>query len=308
MDNINELNEDTNVQSQAINQKELHENKVHFQNNFPYNTYICSIPLDFSNVPVHWHRECELIIIKKGSGIVTVNFHRYQVSSGDIIIALPGSLHSIEGNDNVTMNYENILFSKDLLTFPENDLTWDEFLSPFFSGKVPVRTKITHGKKLHSELSGIIDYLDDICDRRPYGYQLAVKSSILQIIHLLITNPPSKEDAVAIDKSKEKIKNIIRYISTHYSEEITIDEIAMHCHYSSSHFMKFFKTHTGMSFVTYLNDYRVTEARTLLTNTTDSILDISLQCGFTNLSNFNRIFKRKYGISPRQMRKQLTSQ
>lgn len=308
MDNINELNEDTNVQSQTINQKELHENKVHFQNSFPYNTYICSIPIDFSNVPIHWHRECEIIIIKKGSGIVTVNFQRYQVSSGDIIIALPGSLHSIEGNDNVTMNYENILFSKDLLTFPENDLTWEEFLAPFFSGKVSVRTKITHGKKLHSELSGIIDYLDDICDKKPYGYQLAVKSSILQIIHLLITNPPSKEDAVTVDKSKEKIKNIIRYISTHYSEEITIDEIAMHCHYSPSHFMKFFKTHTGMSFVTYLNDYRVTEARTLLTNTADSILDISLQCGFTNLSNFNRIFKRKYGISPRQMRKQLTSQ
>ena len=109
-----------------------------------------------------------------------------------------------------------------------------------------------------------------------------------------------------MDKSKEKIKSIIRYISTHYTEEITIDEIAGYCHYSPSHFMKFFKAHTGMSFINYLNDYRVTEARTMLANTTDSILDISLQCGFTNLSNFNRIFKRKYGISPRQMRKQLT--
>ncbi len=305
-----ETNSDSRVglndQADNINRKELHENKVHFQNNFPYNTYICSIPMDFTNVPLHWHREFEIIIIKKGSGIVTVNFQKYQVSSGDIIIALPGSLHSIEGNDNVTMHYENILFSKDLLTFPESDLTWDEFLLPFFSGKLSIRTKISHGKKVHGQLSEIIDYLDDICDKRPYGYQLAVKGAIMQIIYLLITNPPSQEDVTAVDKSKEKIKSIIRYISTHYTEEITIDEIAGYCHYSPSHFMKFFKAHTGMSFINYLNDYRVTEARTMLANTTDSILDISLQCGFTNLSNFNRIFKRKYGISPRQMRKQLT--
>lgn len=305
-----ETNSDSRVglndQADNINRKELHENKVHFQNNFPYNTYICSIPMDFTNVPLHWHREFEIIIIKKGSGIVTVNFQKYQVSSGDIIIAPPGSLHSIEGNENVTMNYENILFSKELLTFPENDLTWDEFLLPFFSGELSIRTKISHGKKVHGQLSEIIDYLDDICDKRPYGYQLAVKGAIMQIIYLLITNPPSQEDVTAVDKSKEKIKSIIRYISTHYTEEITIDEIAGYCHYSPSHFMKFFKAHTGMSFINYLNDYRVTEARTMLANTTDSILDISLQCGFTNLSNFNRIFKRKYGISPRQMRKQLT--
>ena len=123
-------------------------------------------------------------------------------------------------------------------------------------------------------------------------------------MYLLITHPLSEEENTSIDKSKEKLKNIIRYVSTHYYEEITIDEIAAFCHYSPSHFMKFFKAHTGMSFITYVNDYRVTEARALLGNTTDSILDISLQCGFSNLSNFNRMFKKKYGITPRQMRKQ----
>ena len=78
-----ETNSDSRVglndQANNINRKELHENKVHFQNNFPYNTYICSIPMDFTNVPLHWHREFEIIIIKKGSGIVTVNFQKYKL-------------------------------------------------------------------------------------------------------------------------------------------------------------------------------------------------------------------------------------
>lgn len=284
---------------------DLHENKVHFQDDFPYNTYICSIPLDFTNVPVHWHGEFEIIVIKKGSGIVTVNFQQYQVSSGDIIIVLPEALHSIEGNPNTTMEYENILFSKELLTFPEKDLTMKKFLLPLFQGKISVRTKISHGKKIYQELNDIIEFLDEKCDKKTYGYQIAVKGALLQIIYLLVTNPPSGEDTFSIDKSKEKLKSMIRYVSTHYQEKITIEEISQFFHYSPSHFMKFFKSHTGMSFISYVNDYRITEARTLLTNTTDSVLDISFQCGFTNLSNFNRIFKRKYGISPSQMRKQL---
>ena len=202
------------------------------------------------------------------------------------------------------MEYENILFSKNLLCSPYNDLVQQEFLDPFFRSQLPICTKISHGQVLHQELIDIIEFLDDKSDEKGYGYQLAIKGALMQIIYLLITNPLSEEENTSIDKSKEKLKNIIRYVSTHYYEEITIDEIAAFCHYSPSHFMKFFKAHTGMSFITYVNDYRVTEARALLGNTTDSILDISLQCGFSNLSNFNRMFKKKYGITPRQMRKQ----
>ena len=72
------------------------ENKVHTDKAFPYNTYLCSIPLDFPCVPYHWHNETELIVIQKGSGIVHVDFNRYKVSAGSIVVVLPGHLHSIE--------------------------------------------------------------------------------------------------------------------------------------------------------------------------------------------------------------------
>ena len=50
-----------------------HETKSHTAEEFPYTTYLCSIPLDFTHVPPHWHMEIELIVIKKGRGTVTVD-------------------------------------------------------------------------------------------------------------------------------------------------------------------------------------------------------------------------------------------
>ena len=51
-----------------------HEDKTHVELTFPYNTYLCSIPLDFSGVPLHWHDDMELIYIKKGCGHISVDF------------------------------------------------------------------------------------------------------------------------------------------------------------------------------------------------------------------------------------------
>jgi len=59
-----------------------HETKSHTVSEFPYNTYLCSIPLDFSLVPLHWHAEFELIVIKKGRGLVSVDLNRQPVSAG----------------------------------------------------------------------------------------------------------------------------------------------------------------------------------------------------------------------------------
>ena len=56
----------------------------------PYITYLCSIPLDFGYVPMHWHDEMEIIYIKKGNGTITVDFTQHTVSAGDIALILPG--------------------------------------------------------------------------------------------------------------------------------------------------------------------------------------------------------------------------
>ena len=87
--------------------EQYHEKKRHTEDQFPYNTYLCTIPDDFTEVPVHWHEEAELIVIQKGSGTVLVDLTHYHVTAGDIIIVLPEHLHAIREISGQKMEYEN---------------------------------------------------------------------------------------------------------------------------------------------------------------------------------------------------------
>ena len=85
--------------------------------------------------------------------------------------------------------------------------------------------------------------------------------------------------------------------------KITISEIADRVDFSESHFMRYFKENMGTSFVDYLRDYRLTMAARLLLVSDENILSIAEEVGFDNLSYFNRAFKKKYGVTPRDYRK-----
>ena len=98
------------------------EQKSHTTDEFPYNTYLCTIPLDFPSVPIHWHEEIELIVIQKGKGLVTLDFIEYEVEAGNTIIVLPGHLHSIREISGERMEYENIIFKKELLFSAKEDI------------------------------------------------------------------------------------------------------------------------------------------------------------------------------------------
>ena len=105
--------------------EQYHEKKRHTEDQFPYNTYLCTIPDDFTEVPVHWHEEAELIVIQKGSGTVLVDLTHYHVAAGDIIIVLPEHLHAIREISGQKMEYENIIFRPELLSSDNHDVCFE---------------------------------------------------------------------------------------------------------------------------------------------------------------------------------------
>ena len=287
---------------QLTNYTLYHENKSHTSSEFPYNTYLCSIPLDFRSVKLHWHEEAEIIVIKKGEGIVSVDLTEYHVQTGDIIFVMSGQLHSIAQFENSSMEYENILFKPRLLKADRTDLCWESFLSPLLTSTVSIPAVYRAGSALYPTLSAHILAIDTLCDKKPLGYQLAVKGYLFLMFYALSSEGISTP--LPDRKRLEKLKAVISYVEEHYAQPITIEEMAALCYFSKSYFMKFFKESMGMSFVTYLNDYRLEAAAKLLPITDDNVLDIANACGFDNLSYFNRSFKKKYGITPGKYRTQ----
>jgi AraC-like DNA-binding protein/CheY-like chemotaxis protein len=97
----------------------------------------------------------------------------------------------------------------------------------------------------------------------------------------------------------------LQYIQRHYKNPLALQKVADQAGMSLSSFVRRFKKKTGMTFVDYVNNLRISLARSLLSSTSMTLMQISITCGYNSQSHFNRIFKKNEGISPGQYRKQL---
>ncbi|HRN15960.1 MAG TPA: AraC family transcriptional regulator [Xylanibacter oryzae] len=107
---------------------------------------------------------------------------------------------------------------------------------------------------------------------------------------------------VSDESDSRRVLKVKNYISKNYMDEIRLATLADIAGMSPSAFSRFFKLHTGRNLSEYIIDIRLGCATRLLVDTAQSIAEISFNCGFNNLSNFNRIFKKKKGCSPTEFR------
>lgn len=279
-----------------------HEQKSHGSELFPYTTYLCSIPLDFSSVPAHWHDEMEIVYVKKGSMTVNIDFTDYHACAGSILFIIPGQIHSMEQYSPSSAEYETILFKPEILIAQKADICSDYFYD-LLDGTIRIPSHLTPDMPFYHEISSCIDGTDEICRTCPNAYQLFVKGQLHIMFFTLFSKCAEAEGRPIDQKSLIRIKSIIKFIENKYMEKITIEDMANLVSLSQSHFMKFFKNTMGMPFVEYLNHYRLTMASRLLISSDSTILDIASEAGFDNLSYFNRLFKKRFKMTPKEFRK-----
>lgn len=278
----------------------IHEQKIHFEYTLPYNTYPCTIPLDFNAVPLHWHDEAEFIYIKKGCGVITIDLIEHTVIEGDIALILPGNVHGIFQHASDSMEYENIIFDPKMFD-SKQDGFFDSFLKPFFGNEVELPHIFNSGVAGYESIKRHLDSNDNISSNRSGGWGLAIKGNLYLLLFDLVTLYEKKTN-ISRDRRIDRLKPVIKHVELHYGDHMNVSEMADLAGFSESHFMRFFKEAFGVSFVTYLNDYRLSMAARLLVQSEESVLNISEQVGFDNLSHFNRCFKKKYNVTPREYR------
>lgn len=288
------------MQEKHDQEKRYQETKRHGSRLFPFNIYPCTIPLDFPSVLLHWHRDMELIYVKKGRGRIQLGMEEYPGEAGDIFVIPPGTLHAIRREPGSSVEYENIIFEMEFLGAGAADICAGEYLIPLSSGRLLPPARLGPETEEYERIKACLRQMEDLCERRGNGFELGVKAAALQMIYLLVQRFPKTRENVAPEM--ERLKNVLQEIENRDREPLTVADMAGFCGWSSSHFMRWFKQMTGDSFMSYVNDRRLAAAAESLRRGDDKIVTIAENAGFENLSNFNRQFKARYGMTPREYR------
>jgi AraC-like DNA-binding protein len=278
----------------------LQETKQHGSVWFPFDLYPCTIPLDFPAVPLHWHRDMELTFIKKGSCEIQIGIESFQGKAGDIFTFAPRALHAIRGTPGESVEYETIMFDPVLLGSGAADITAQRYIIPLTAGQLALPLKVSPDMPEYGRIAECLEEIENLSGERPTGYELGIRGELLRFIYLLL----QMEAPIAPKETPQtdRLRDVLHMVETDYSQNLTVERAAENCGLSASHFMRWFRQMTGSSFITYLNERRLSVAAQMLLESDDNILNIAQSVGFESLSNFNRQFKKRYGATPSEYR------
>lgn len=245
----------------------------------------------------HFHPFTEIFFITDGQGAFYVDEDVVKVNKWDLIIINPNCPHTEKSSFlDTPLEYFVLGIDNLLLNFPSSyNLVNDD-------NKVDLY-KILN---LSEQKDLILTYFNRLIyeiENKNLNYQLACKS----ILMLFLTDMLRANTALNfVEKSNNKINleclKIKNYIDAHYSQNITLDNLASMSYMNKYHLAHTFKKQIGLSPINYVIKKRVDESKNLLETTSYSIRDISSIVGFSNSSYFSQIFKKTTGISPKEYR------
>lgn len=242
----------------------------------------------------HWHKEMELIYVSAGTCRISVGDQSFTAHGGDLVVCDSGNIH-----------YSDSYEEENTLHFLLFDIG---MVQPFYEKVYFLSSHVTKEQLAEFGLSGKLKELFETVERELHGqkkyYQDIVKAKICEFWYLLIRKMPRSSDKnVRFNKRIEQMydfQEFLSYMEAHLQENITLESAAGQLGFSASHFSRTFKKLTGINFVQYLNMIRVEQAAKQLKNTHKKITEICLDCGFTNIRTFNRVFKEVTGYTPTQ--------
>ncbi len=260
-----------------------------------------------SNLPAHWHVNLEIVSVTSGEMSYLVDGNRRIVRAGECIVINSGSMHLRQSVSNEPEEWVTVVFSNE----------WVKECCPEVEGSI---FDIACCPEKQKELYQIMETLAniykerhgmglemDIDDGRTYEY-LRISGYLHQILYLLMfyfKKSGQTEACPSVLRQSQRIQMSVAYIEEHYRENLSVSDMAERCKVTREYFSRSFKRYTGNTFLEYLNRVRLIMAFRQVVSSEVSVLDIAMDCGFSDLRAFVRSFRKDFGCTPTEYRKRL---
>lgn len=251
--------------------------------------------------PLHYHEEYELNLIVNAKGAKRiVGDHIEVIDDLELVLVGPNLYHAwfthkceTEDIRELTIQFHKDLFEERFLR--KNQLSF-------------IKTMFEKAQR------GILFSRDTIERLQPRILALGQKNGfdsvleLLSILHDLSTSrnlrtlSDSSSNNEQLNYNSRRIEKVFEYMNVHYSRAVTLTEVAKVANMPVASFSRFIKKRIGSTFIDSLNEIRLGHATRMLIETTHNVAEVAYKCGFNNISNFNRTFKKKKGCTPKEFR------
>lgn len=250
------------------------------------------------NLFYHCHNGFEISMVMSGEGYYFAEGRAIRVEAGSIIILnslVPHAWIADEKNPPVqkTFTFYHRLFLESELS--KNEL---QIIDEYLKGLTVLDLHKEEAKKGIT----ILELMYEEYINKKVNYQISIKQLLLSffIYSIRIGKSRRKEINENVRKTipNSQLETAVKYIKSHFHRNITLEEVANKVYMHPNYFSTLFKRSYGTSFIEYVNALKIAMAVELMESTDLSIQEIASECGFKSLSNFYKVFKERYGISP----------
>ncbi len=292
------------LSSSKINTSTLEETIRHITSGFPYMTDLCLLHTCPGGIfPWHWHNEVEFFYMRNGSldYILPQGAYRFHEGEGGFINS--GVLHMTSCIRNQPCIQEEHIFHPSFLGGSETSILMSRYITPIIQNTGMDLLRFDDSIPQSREITALMREAYDFYIKKPEGYEFDIRELMTRLWRILFALTKD----LHVDKKKhprsDRIKTMMAFIASHYQEKLTLKQIADSAFISPRECSRCFQDNLGQSPFSYVLDYRLHKACSILAHTSLTVTETSIACGFASSSYFGQAFHEAFGCTPREYRR-----
>ncbi|WP_342758817.1 AraC family transcriptional regulator [Kineothrix sedimenti] len=259
-----------------------------------------------NSFPIHWHPEVEFTYVTEGSMEYQANDNLYKISAGNGIFTNSNVLHTARTVGVETdCSYIAIVLNPVIIFGYEDSLIFNRYVNPICTEPELFSKYLSGDSSFGKRMISLLLEAAELQNQAKDGYELLVVEKLCSLWSLLFQElqPSLNQKETGTTTDINRLKTAIGFIQSHYSEDISLQDIAGSCHISKSECCHLFKRTLRQTPFTYLLNYRIQKSLPLLLSGGQSMTEIAEEIGFHGSSYFAETFKKIMNCSPSDYRK-----